>query len=447
VVGVLGGILYLFIVGHEGAATPNQGQRVGRTTRGWLFVIVFAAALWIITLIVLWPVLGTHYAGLPPARATVVIVMGLLSSYAAYGLALVGIYRLMAGSLSRRGLPVPAHAMGRRALLFAGIGVIAAAATGELMRRLYARATFSYDGLRYQGPDIQPMTPNDRFYVVSKNVIDPLISPSIWRLEVTGLAERPRVYRYEDLLAMPAVTQETTLECISNDIGDGLMSNALWKGVPMRHLLDAAHPRQGAVEVLLHAADGYTDTLTLDKAMDPTTLVVYEMNGDVLPERHGYPACVIVPGLFGKNNVKWVTRIDLVDADVKGFYEKQGWGPSFVVPTTSRFDYPSHGQTLRPAQGEMVVLKGIAYAGARGVTRVEVSLDHAQTWYEARIDYKGAPMAWVLWSYDWQPPHPGEYTLVVRTTDGTGELQTPAYRSFAPQGATGYHVISVRVEV
>ena len=446
VVGMLGGILYVFIVGHERAGTSDQGQQVGRTTKGWLFVILFVAALWLITLSVLWPVLGTHYAGLPPARATVVTVMGLLSAYAAYGLALVGVYRLMAGSLSRRTLPGPAHARGRRTVLFAGFGVIAAAATGELMRRLYARATFSYDGLRYKGPDIQPITPNDRFYVVSKNVIDPLISPSIWRLEVTGLVERPHTYCYPDLLAMPAVTQETTLECISNDIGDGLMSNALWKGVPMRHLLDAAHPHQGAVEVLLHAADGYTDTLALDKAMDPTTLVVYEMNGDPLPERHGYPARVIVPGLFGKNNVKWVTRIELVDADAKGFYEKQGWGPSFVVPTTSRFDYPMHGQALRPVQGKTVVLKGIAYAGARGVTRVEVSLDNAQTWHEARIDYQGAPMAWVLWSYDWQPTQPEEYTLVVRATDGTGELQTPDYRSFAPQGTTGYHVISVRVD-
>jgi DMSO/TMAO reductase YedYZ molybdopterin-dependent catalytic subunit len=168
--------------------------------------------------------------------------------------------------------------------------------------------------------------------VVSRNVIDPLISPSVWRLEVRGLVERPRVYRYEDLLAMPVVTQETTLECIRNDIGDGLMSNAVWKGVPMRHLLDAAHPRQGATEVLLHAAAGYTDTLALDKAMDPTSLLVYEMNGDSLPERHGFPARVIVPGLFGKNNVEWVTRIELVNAHVKGFYEKQGWGVELCRP-------------------------------------------------------------------------------------------------------------------
>jgi DMSO/TMAO reductase YedYZ molybdopterin-dependent catalytic subunit len=447
VVGTLGGILYVFIVGHERAGTPDQGQLGGRTTKGWLFVVLFVVALWLTTLVVLWPVLGTHYAGLPSTWATVSTVVGLLTSYSAYGLTLVGGYRLMVGSLSRRTLPVPAHTSGRRAVLLAGVGVVAAAATGELLRRLYARATFSYDGLRYQGPDIQPITPNDRFYLVSKNVVDPLISPAAWRLAVTGLVERPHMYRYEDLLALPAVTQETTLECISNDIGDGLMSNALWKGVPMRHLLAAAQPRQGAVEVLLHAADGYTDTLPLDKAMDPTTLVVYEMNGIPLPERHGYPARVIVPGLFGKNNVKWVTRIDLVDADVRGFYEKQGWGPSFVVPTTSRFDYPLPGQSLRPAPGETVALKGIAYAGARGVTRVEVSLDNAQSWHEARIDYTGAPMAWVLWRYHWPSPPPKEYTLVVRATDGTGELQTPEYRSFAPQGATGYHVISVRVDV
>ena len=137
--------------------------------------------------------------------------------------------------------------------------------------------------------------------------------------------------------------------------------------------------------------------------MDPTTLVVYEMNGEPLPERHGYPARVIVPGLFGKNHVKWITRIELANTDVQGFYEQQGWGPSFVVPTTSRFDEPAQGQTLHVSEGTAVLLKGIAYAGARGVNGVEVSVDNAQTWQRAQLDYKGAPMAWVLWSYEWRP--------------------------------------------
>ena len=196
----------------------------------------------------------------------------------------------------------------------------------------------------------------------------------------------------------------------------------------------------------MHAADGYTDTVALEKAMDPTTLVVYEMNGEPLPERHGYPARVIVPGLFGKNNVKWITRIELANVDVRGFYEQQGWGPSFVVPTTSRFDAPVHGQTLHVSEGTAVLLKGIAYAGARGVNGVEVSVDNTQTWHTAQLDYQGAPMAWVFWSYEWRPMQPGAYVLVVRATDGTGTLQTAMDRSFAPEGATGYHYMTVRVE-
>jgi DMSO/TMAO reductase YedYZ molybdopterin-dependent catalytic subunit len=259
--------------------------------------------------------------------------------------------------------------------------------------------------------------------------------------------ERPQTYRFEDLLAMPAVTQETTLECISNGVGDGLMSNARWKGVPMQRLLEAVRPQPGVMAVFLHAADGYTDSFAFEKAMDPTTLVVYEMNGMPLPARHGYPVRIIVPGLFGEKNVKWVTRIELVNSHVKGFYAQQGWGPNFVIPSCSRFDQPHHGQTVALQTTAVVPLKGVAFAGARGVSRVEVSLDNTLTWHEARIDYRGAPMAWVLWSYDWHPAQPGRYMLVVRATDGTGTVQTPEERSFAPEGATGYHRVSVQVEI
>jgi DMSO/TMAO reductase YedYZ molybdopterin-dependent catalytic subunit len=270
--------------------------------------------------------------------------------------------------------------------------------------------------------------------------------PSVWRLEVTGLVQRPTSSRYDDLRTLPAVTQETTLECISNEVGDGLMSNALWKGVPIRRLLEAAGPQPGVVDVRLHAADGYTDTLTLTKAMDPTPLVVYEMNGQPLPERHGYPVRIIVPGLFGKNHVKWVTRLELLNTHVKGFYEQQGWGPGFVIPTTSRFDQPAHEQTIRMPMGAVVPLTGIAFAGARGVSRVEVSFDNAQSWHDARIDYQGAPMAWILWSDDWTPPQIGMYTLVVRATDATGALQTAEEHNTDPEGATGYHRMTVRIE-
>ena len=445
-IGVLGGVLYALVVERQRIHNGDQRRLLGNARVSWLFVILFVGFVWLATLLFLWPVLTTHYGGLPPGQAIWVTAISLLASYSIYGLVLMFTYQMITGDEILRTPGSFNQPSSRRIVLAGGIGVLAALAAGAVIRRLYSLATFSYDGTRYGGPDIQPITPNSRFYVVTKNVIDPVITPAVWRLEVTGQVEQPRTYRFEDLLAMPAVTQETTLECISNGVGDGLMSNARWKGVPLQRLLEAARPRPGVVTALLHAVDGYTDSFTFEKAMDPTTLAVYEMNGEPLPTRHGYPVRIIVPGLFGEKNVKWVTRIELVDRDVKGFYARQGWGPNFVIPTESRFDQPSPGQTIQAQMGSAVPLKGIAFAGARGISRVEVSFDDVLTWHEARIDYRGAPMAWVLWGIDWHPTQAGRYTLVVRATDGTGVVQTPEERSFAPEGATGYHRISVFVK-
>jgi DMSO/TMAO reductase YedYZ molybdopterin-dependent catalytic subunit len=445
-VGALGGVLYAFVVERQRLRTLQPTGPLGSSRGGLRCVALFVGVLWLTTLGVLWPVLGTHYGGLPPGRATVVTTLGLLFSYAGYGCALLLAYGMSTRGASS-GISSPlGQPLGRRAVLVGGLGGMAAVAAYALLRRLYQRATFSYDGTRYSGPDLQPMTPNDRFYVVTKNVIDPCVHRSVWRLEVRGLVKRPQTYRYEDLVAMLATTQETTLECISNIVGGGLMSNAMWTGVPMRRLIEAARPRPGVVKVLLHAADGYTDTLAFEKAMDPTTLVVYEMNGAPLPERHGYPVRIIVPGLFGEKNVKWVTQIELVNYNAKGFYERQGWGPNFVIPTCSRFDQPYDGQQIRLALAAATPLKGVAFAGTRGVQRVEISLDNGRTWHEAKIDYTGSPMAWVLWSYDWRPTQPGEYKLAVRATDGMGVLQTPEERSPSPEGATGYHRVSALIE-
>jgi DMSO/TMAO reductase YedYZ molybdopterin-dependent catalytic subunit len=439
-VGALGGVLYALVVERQRLRHLEQTGRSGSGRCGLWCVALFVGCLWLTTLALLWPVLGTHYGGLPPGWATLVTALGLLFAYAGYGFALMLAYGMRTRGASRGTASALGQLAGRRAVLVGGIGVMA------VIRRLYQFATFSYDGTRYSGPDLQPLTPNDRFYVVTKNVIDPLVNRSVWRLEVSGLVERPQTYRYEDIVAMPATTQETTLECISNIVGGGLMSNAMWTGVPMRRLIEVAKPRPGVVKVVLHAADGYTDTLAFEKAMSPTTLVVYEMNGAPLPERHGYPVRLIVPGLFGEKNVKWVTQIELVQYNAKGFYERQGWGPNFVIPTCSRFDQPSDGQQIRLAMAAATPFKGVAFAGVHGVQRVEVSLDNGRTWHEARIDYTGSPMAWVLWSYDWRPTQPGEYQLVVRATDGMGVLQTPEERSSIPEGATGYHRVAVRIE-
>ncbi|MDQ3455781.1 MAG: molybdopterin-dependent oxidoreductase, partial [Actinomycetota bacterium] len=350
--------------------------------------------------------------------------------------------------------PVPvAEPVGRRAVVAAAAGVALAVPAVALLRRLNEEATFSYDGTVYSGPDIQPIAPNDLFYTVTKNVVDPNVAESVWRFEVGGLVAEPRTYAFGDLAALPAIDQESTLMCISNRIGAGLFSNAVWRGVPLRDLLEAAGPSAAAVEVLLHAADGFTDTFSIEKAMDPTTLVVYEMNGEPLPQRHGFPARIVVPGLYGEKNVKWLTGIEVVDYDAKGFYEQQGWGPNFEIPTRSDFFAPRVEEVRGEFRfrdpfrlGQAARLRGRAFAGARGVARVEFSADDGETWSDARIDYPGTELTWKFWSVEWRPQQVGDTILLSRATDGTGAVQPPDRRGIVPQGATGYHRVVAAVE-
>jgi DMSO/TMAO reductase YedYZ molybdopterin-dependent catalytic subunit len=347
----------------------------------------------------------------------------------------------------------PGRPLPRRAILAAGAGAVLVVPSYVLFNRLYDRATFSYDGLTYSGPGVKPITPNDKFYTVTKNVVDPNVKRSVWRLEIGGLVDHAMRLDFDDLAAMPSTEQETTLMCISNRIGSGLFSNATWNGVPMRDLLNAAGVKAGAVEVLLHGADGYTDTFAIEKALEPTTMVVYQMNGEPLPERHGYPVRVIVPGLFGEKNVKWVTGIEVIDHDGKGFYEQQGWGPNFVVPTRSdmyspqwrrRRDGDSFDQAFRVNQTATV--KGRAFAGNRGIKSVEVSVDEGETWNPVRIDYPGSSLTWTFWSYDWKPDAAGDYVITSRAVDGAGDPQPSERRGIVPEGATGYHRVKVRVQ-
>jgi DMSO/TMAO reductase YedYZ molybdopterin-dependent catalytic subunit len=170
------------------------------------------------------------------------------------------------------------------------------------------------------------------------------------------------------------------------------------------------------------------------------------MNGVPLPHRHGYPARVIVPGYFGEKHVKWLTRIELAPADAKGFYETQGWGPDFIVPTRSRIDVPFDNATFSLGQlTGSIELKGVAFGGDRGISRVEVSDDNGETWDEAEITYSGGDLAWSLWSYKWKPDGPDDYTLVVRATDGEGDVQEFEEERGWFSGTSGLHKIAVHV--
>ena len=284
------------------------------------------------------------------------------------------------------------------------------------------------------------------FYCVTKNVVDPKVNIDVWHLEIGGLVQNAATWRFQDLLGFKPTTQETTLMCISNGLDAGLISNAVWKGLPLRDLLDQAGVLSGAARVRLHGVDNYTDTIPLEKAMESTTLLAYEMNGAPLPDRHGYPLRVIVPGYFGEKNVKWVTRVEVTDANAKGFYEAQGWGPDFIVPTRSRIDVPDDWVFVSLSKlTAPIEVKGIAFGGDRGISRVELSFDDGQTWSDAEIYYSGGNLAWSLWKAQWTPTAAGDYPLLVRATDGEGDVQEWEEDRGPFSGVSGLHRINVRV--
>ena len=462
---------FLSIMGRVGGYNHLKQLGVGSTMAGQLFVGALAGAIfgqlmrrkrqrrvtaWTMSIFVvlpiaaiaiaLWPVLGTSYIGLPIASGGAVTLIGFALSVLVFERTLVASFHFLtrpdAGAEGGEFTP----AIGRRALILGGLGVLIAGGGVGLLRRLYRIATFSYDGTQYKGRIVQPITPNDLFYCVTKNVIDPRVNVDLWHLEVNGLVQNPTTYRFQDLKAFNQVEQETTLMCISNGLDAGLISNAVWKGITVRDLIDPAGPMADARRVRLFGVDNYTDTIPLEKALDPNTLLVWEMNGRSLPDRHGYPLRAIVPGYFGEKHVKWLTRIELTGEDVKGFYETQGWGPDFMTPTRSRIDAPDHESRFSLGQlSGPIDVKGIAFGGDRGISRVEISDDDGETWTDANIHYAGTKLTWALWTYQWRPDGPDDYTLVVRATDGEGAVQEWEEDRSPFSGVTGFHKIAVHV--
>jgi DMSO/TMAO reductase YedYZ molybdopterin-dependent catalytic subunit len=423
------------------------GRNLGRIGAIWTMAI-FVLLPVVVFAIALWPVLGTSYIGLPIQVARLVTLIGFALCVLLFERTLViGLAFLTSKNRGKQEYEFT-PAMGRRAFLLGTIGLAAAGGGAALARKLYRAATFSYDGTQYKGSIVQPITPNDQFYCVTKNVVDPKVNIDAWHLEIGGLVQNAATWRFQDLLGFKPTTQETTLMCISNGLDAGLISNAVWKGLPLRDLLDQAGVFSSAARVRLHGVDNYTDTIPLEKAVAATTLLAYEMNGAPLPDRHGYPLRVVVPGYFGEKNVKWLTKVEVTDANAKGFYEAQGWGPDFIVPTRSRIDVPDDWSSV--SLGKLtapIEVKGMAFGGDRGISRVELSFDDGQTWSDAEIYYSGGDLAWSLWKAQWNPPTAGDYPLLVRATDGEGDVQEWEEDRGPFSGVSGLHRINVRVTV
>ena len=198
-------------------------------------------------------------------------------------------------------------------------------------------------------PFLSPeITSNDQFYLVSKNLFsDPTVNGNSWRLTVDGQVDNPFTLTYQELLAQPAKQQYESLMCISNDVGGQYMSNALWEGIPLVDLLQRAGVKTGATKIVFHAADDYTDSIHLTKALEPTTLLAIRMNGDTLPQEHGFPARMLVPGIYGMKHCKWLTRIEVVNYDYQGYWQQRGWSDAAPVRMTSRIDTPLTGSSTK----------------------------------------------------------------------------------------------------
>ena len=286
-----------------------------------------------------------------------------------------------------------------------------------------------------------PITPNDEFYVTSYRS-PPTIRINDWSLSIKGLVERPIALDYAQLLAKPTVSQIVTLECVGNTVAGEFISTAVWEGVQLKSLLEEAGARANAYDVVFRAADGFSDSIRFDRAMAGDVMIAHTMNGVPLPQGHGFPARAIVPGHYGMKSVQWLTEIEILDRDYKGYYQQKGWTEDAIVKTMSRIDLPGHGATIH---GLHQRIQGLAFAGTRGVRLVEISVDGGEQWIAATLEPSLAPSAWVFWNYEWAVPASGRYTLAVRATDGSGKIQTSIEQDPAPDGATGLHQISVMV--
>ena len=290
------------------------------------------------------------------------------------------------------------------------------------------------------------VTSNDSFYRVAIDIFDPSVDASAWSLSLGGLVANPKSYTLDDIMNLPKVEEYDTFICVSNLINGGLISNAKWGGVRISDLLaDGGGAAPGAQYVVFHSVDGYSVGVPLARALDSSSMLAYEMNGVALPQRHGYPLRAVIPGLYGMMSAKWVRQVELSDSVYLGFWQTRGWSNDATVQTVAFIRVPADGASVSLSQsGGTVLIGGVAFAGDRGISKVEVSVDGGSTWQSATLKPPASELTWVLWAFEWNP-EPGSYVIYARATDGQGVLQTSAEADTFPSGATGYVMSTVNV--
>ncbi len=286
--------------------------------------------------------------------------------------------------------------------------------------------------------------PNDDFYRIDTAFVVPTVDRDSWTLKVTGLVDREVTLTYEQLVALPIIEQFVTIACVSNEVGGNLVGNAKWTGVALREVLSIAGVQASADQLVGHSVDGFTAGMPVEWVMDESRIpmIAVGMNDQPLPRPHGYPARLIIPGLYGYvSATKWLSELELTRFDTfEGFWIPRGWAAMAPILTQTRIDVPRQGARIAAGQ---VPIAGVAWAPDRGIQGVEVKVDDG-SWTAARLSAPISKATWVQWLYLWDAT-PGSHTIEVRSIDGTGDIQTDARSAPAPDGARGHHSISVAI--
>jgi DMSO/TMAO reductase YedYZ molybdopterin-dependent catalytic subunit len=462
---VCGGLCSLLLGTTKLGATRTSDQL------RWTDGLLLAALLWLLVGIGFLPLTGGGVFGMFLANGLLNSMASLAVVGIVFGVLFVSIYNQLIvrealkqdvapvetvseGSLSRRTIL-------QRSAIALGIGVVGVLAwrfisgagavssstaklVGQFKNKIIPPPVPNYGTIQLVANLSPEITSNDQYYIVSKNLFsDPVVNGSTWSLRIHGMVKQPYTLNYNELMALPRKQQYESMMCISNEVGGDYMSNAKWEGIPLVDLLQKAGVQAGASKVVLSATDDYSDSIHLSKALEPTTLVAVRMNDVTLPDGHGFPARLLVPGIYGMKHVKWITDIELVNTDFQGYWQTRGWSDAAPIRLTSRIDTPLTGAIL--TANKPTYIAGVAFSGNKGISEVDVSLDNGNTWQQAILKKPLSDLTWVLWELAWTPAKSVQ-TIIVRAIDMEGNVQDPTQADPLPDGSSGYHTISVSVQ-
>ncbi len=304
-------------------------------------------------------------------------------------------------------------------------------------------ATAEGGGLQRETPGAIEITSTGELFVTSYRGA-PTVDQAYWRLSIDGLVENPLTLTYDDILAYAKVETPRTLECIGNPPGGGLIGNPIWGGFEAQQLWDTVGIKPEALRAKLVGADGFETAVDNRWITQPGVLMIHQINGEPLPKEHGFPLRILIPGLYGQKMPKWLTRVEFIVEDFLGTWERQGWSNEASVRTNSLLQQPEDGGLVGTGRTPVY---GIAFAGLRRITAVEVRIDEGD-WIPAELVQDASPLVWTQWSFEWEAAS-GTHTLAVRATDETGFVQgsdgAMIGRGAFPNGADGIHQIVVTV--